>query len=119
MIESPGSSVPQVFAEKLTIVLLTYNCAHRLPAVFDRLVEVGVPIIAVDNGSSDDTSAVLAARLGFSSCDCRRTSAPQGGTPALTSSRLRTSRSVTMTVGMRSMGFRSPASFSIAMSGWL
>lgn len=49
-------------AERLSIVLLTYNCAHRVDTVLDRLVELGLPIIAVDNASSDGTVDVLRAR---------------------------------------------------------
>jgi GT2 family glycosyltransferase len=45
--------------ERVSIVLLTFNCAHRLPAVLDHLVVLDVPVIAVDNASSDDTVAVL------------------------------------------------------------
>lgn len=46
--------------DRLSVVLLTFNCAHRLSAVLDHLVGLDVPIIAVDNASSDETRAVLA-----------------------------------------------------------
>jgi GT2 family glycosyltransferase len=45
---------------RLAVVLLTYNCAHRLRPILDRLVELDRPIVAVDNASHDDTRAVLA-----------------------------------------------------------
>ena len=44
----------------LTVVLLTYNCAHRIAAVLARLAALHVPVIVVDNGSGDDIRAVLA-----------------------------------------------------------
>lgn len=52
-------------AERVTVVLLTFNCAHRLSMVLDRLAEVQAPIIAVDNGSSDGTADVLEAYGGL------------------------------------------------------
>ena len=42
--------------QRLTIVLLTFNCAHRITGVLDRLREADVPIVAVDNGSHDSTA---------------------------------------------------------------
>ena len=38
---------------------LTFNCAHRLPPILDQLLDLGVPVIAVDNASTDDTVAVI------------------------------------------------------------
>jgi GT2 family glycosyltransferase len=52
---------PIQLAERLTIVLLTFNCAHRITGVLDRLREANVPIVAVDNGSHDSTAEVLEA----------------------------------------------------------
>ena len=49
-------------ADRLTVVLLTHDCAHRLAPILDRLTELGVPLLAVDNASRDDTRAVLADR---------------------------------------------------------
>jgi GT2 family glycosyltransferase len=46
-------------AEKVSIVLLTYNCGHRLVEPLRRLRALGIPVIAVDNCSSDDTTDVL------------------------------------------------------------
>lgn len=43
----------------LTVVLLTFNCAHRVGTILDRLAEVDLPIVAVDNGSNDGTADVL------------------------------------------------------------
>lgn len=48
--------------EQLSIVLLTYNCAHRIESILDRLIALGFPLIAVDNGSADGTAELLAAR---------------------------------------------------------
>jgi GT2 family glycosyltransferase len=45
--------------ERVSIVLLTYNCGSRLVPILDRLTTVDVRIVAVDNASSDDTVAVL------------------------------------------------------------
>jgi GT2 family glycosyltransferase len=47
-------------ADKLAIVLLTYNCGDRVEPVLDQLIRLGVPIVAVDNASADDTVGVLA-----------------------------------------------------------
>jgi GT2 family glycosyltransferase len=44
----------------MSVVLLTYNCAHRIEPVLARLLALDVPIIAVDNGSVDGTAEVLA-----------------------------------------------------------
>jgi GT2 family glycosyltransferase len=55
-------SRPRPDRERVTVVLLTYNCAHRLEPVLDRLEALAVPIIAVDNGSADDTVGRLRRR---------------------------------------------------------
>lgn len=47
---------------RIGVVLLTYNCGHRLDPVLDRLLELDVPIVAVDNASSDSTRDVLFRR---------------------------------------------------------
>ena len=52
-------------ADQLTVVLLTYNCGHRLDRVLDELLGLGLPVIAVDNGSADDTVTRLADRTGI------------------------------------------------------
>ena len=52
-------------ADRLSVVLLTYNCAHRLPPILDRLTDLGLPVIAVDNASTDGTAAVISARGGI------------------------------------------------------
>jgi len=44
-------------AGKLTIVLLTYNCAGWVERTVQRLLELGLPIVVVDNASTDDTVA--------------------------------------------------------------
>lgn len=49
-------------ATRVTLVLLTYNCAHRIAGILDRLTALDIPIIAVDNGSTDATLEVLGAR---------------------------------------------------------
>lgn len=57
------SSLP--LGERISIVLLTYNCAHRLERILDETLALGVPVIAVDNGSADSTAEVLAEREGI------------------------------------------------------
>jgi GT2 family glycosyltransferase len=47
------------------VVLLTYNCGHRIDRVLDHLTALGLPIVAVDNASADDTVAVLRRRPGI------------------------------------------------------
>src|SRR5690349_14498294 len=59
MIETDG------LASRLTIVLLTYNCAHRLALVLGHLTALGLPVIAVDNASTDGTPDVLARHGGI------------------------------------------------------
>ena len=54
----------RTLADDVTVVLLTYNCAARIDTVLDRILESGVPVIAVDNASTDDTVATLSARAG-------------------------------------------------------
>ncbi len=51
--------------EKLSIVLLTFNCANRIGAILDQLMSLGVPVVAVDNGSADGTADLLASRPGL------------------------------------------------------
>lgn len=50
--------------DKVALVLLTHNCAHRLDRVLDRVCALGIRVIAVDNASRDDTVAVLRRRPG-------------------------------------------------------
>lgn len=47
---------------RVSVVLLTYNCAQRLDPILDHLLDLQVEIIAVDNGSRDDTVSVLRRR---------------------------------------------------------
>jgi len=49
-------------ADQVTVVLLTFNCGHRLGPVLDRLRGLGLPTIAIDNASADDTVNVLRGR---------------------------------------------------------
>lgn len=55
-ISLPGSTA---LGRRLTVVLLTFNCAERLAPVLERLLALGVPVVAVDNASVDGTVAVL------------------------------------------------------------
>jgi len=48
--------------DQVTVVLLTYNCAHRLVPILDHLRDLGLPTIAVDNASVDHTADVLRER---------------------------------------------------------
>lgn len=43
------------------MVLLTFNCAHRIDPILKQLLDLDVPIVAVDNASSDVTAALLAS----------------------------------------------------------
>lgn len=47
--------------QRVTVVLLTYNCAPRIEAVLARLRQLRVPIVAVDNASGDGTADLIAA----------------------------------------------------------
>jgi len=49
-------------SQQVTVVLLTFNCAHRLTPVLDHLQELGLPTIAVDNASEDNTVELLNER---------------------------------------------------------
>lgn len=49
-------------ATRVSVVLLTHNCAQRLDPVLDRLEHLGVSVLAVDNGSTDNTVEVLRRR---------------------------------------------------------
>ncbi|WP_157508922.1 glycosyltransferase family 2 protein [Luteipulveratus halotolerans] len=78
--------------QRVTLVLLTHDCADRLAPVLERLIAHGVPLIVVDNGSRDRTPQVLAAY------DVRRvlraaTSAPRPATTERVWPGRRTSRS--------------------------
>jgi GT2 family glycosyltransferase len=42
-------------AERLSVILLTHNCAHRIDVVIQHLLQLGVPVVAVDNASVDGT----------------------------------------------------------------
>ena len=55
---STGQDRPAL-RDRLTVVLLTYNCAGRVGAIVERLLDLGVPIVAVDNASFDGTADVL------------------------------------------------------------
>jgi GT2 family glycosyltransferase len=47
---------------RLSVVLLTHNCAAWLPATLDRVADLGLPVVAVDNASTDGTRELLAQR---------------------------------------------------------
>lgn len=42
-------------ATRVSVVLLTFNCESRIDPILDRLLSLGAPLIAVDNGSADNT----------------------------------------------------------------
>ncbi|NNG41037.1 glycosyltransferase [Flexivirga sp. ID2601S] len=46
-------------AGRVTVVLLTYNCARWIERTVRHLKALGVPILAVDNASDDNTVALL------------------------------------------------------------
>ncbi len=45
-----------------TVVIVTWNGAHLLPACLDAVLPEGAPVLVVDNGSEDGTAELLAAR---------------------------------------------------------
>jgi len=49
-------------SDQVTVMLLTFNCAHRLVPVLDHLRDLGLPTIVVDNASVDHTVDVLRDR---------------------------------------------------------
>jgi GT2 family glycosyltransferase len=51
--------------QRLTVVLLTYNCAHRIAPILEKLLELQLPIVAVDNGSRDGTADVVSGYGGI------------------------------------------------------
>jgi GT2 family glycosyltransferase len=46
-------------SERLSVVLLTFNCQARIRSVLGHVRRLGVPVIAVDNASTDGTVDVL------------------------------------------------------------
>jgi len=40
---------------RITLVLLTYNCGDAIDETLARLLPLGVPLVVVDNGSTDQT----------------------------------------------------------------
>jgi glycosyltransferase involved in cell wall biosynthesis len=48
---------------RVSVVLLTYNCAHRIERVVRELLALDVPILVVDNCSRDGTADVVAEML--------------------------------------------------------
>jgi GT2 family glycosyltransferase len=59
-------------AEKVTVVLLTYNCAHRISTILDRACALGVKVVAVDNASRDGTDQLIAAHPAVTAVRLRR-----------------------------------------------
>src|SRR5687768_4853449 len=47
---------------KTVVVAPTYNNAGTLPALIDGVLALGLPLIVVDDGSTDDTASILARR---------------------------------------------------------
>jgi GT2 family glycosyltransferase len=54
-----GGPAETALHERVTIVLLTYNCAHRVAPILGELLALKIPIIAIDNGSADHTPDLL------------------------------------------------------------
>jgi hypothetical protein len=59
MSEGGPDDLPTTRGHEITVVLLAYNCAHRIAPIVERLLALQLPIVAVDNGSQDDTASVL------------------------------------------------------------
>lgn len=62
MSTSVRQSVP--LGDRVSVVLLTFNCAHRIQPILERLTALDVAVIAVDNASTDGTAAVLDRQAG-------------------------------------------------------
>jgi GT2 family glycosyltransferase len=60
-----SATAPNPLADRVTVVLLTYNCAHRLAPILDRLISLRLPVIAVDNASTDGTPSIISDRRGI------------------------------------------------------
>lgn len=54
-----SGETPAPLADQLTVVLLTHNCARWVDRTLRRLLELELPILVVDNASTDDTVALL------------------------------------------------------------
>lgn len=54
----PATRLRPVTAERLGIVIVTYNSAGSIGACLDMLAELGHRVVVVDNASSDDTVAL-------------------------------------------------------------
>jgi N-acetylglucosaminyl-diphospho-decaprenol L-rhamnosyltransferase len=59
-------------ADRLSVVLLTHDCAHRIRPILSRLLRLGVRVIAVDNASTDGTPDVLRQYPGIDVVPLRR-----------------------------------------------
>ncbi len=55
----PSAHSGSALRDRLTVVLLTYNCAHRITGIVQHLLALDVDIVAVDNASRDGTAALL------------------------------------------------------------
>ena len=66
------AATARAVADRVTVVLLTYNCAHRIDRILDRICALDVPVVAVDNCSRDGTAEVVAARPGVRTIALRR-----------------------------------------------
>lgn len=51
--------------QRITVVLLTHNCARWLDRTLDHVIALDVPVVAVDNASTDGTRDLLVARPGI------------------------------------------------------
>jgi GT2 family glycosyltransferase len=56
---SVGAIAQAPLSRRLSVVLLTHNCVSRVGRTLDRLDGLGVPVVVVDNASTDGTAALV------------------------------------------------------------
>lgn len=60
---SPAGAGDHTRAQKIVCLLPARNCAHDLPAYFESVARFADAVVALDDGSTDDTRAVLEREL--------------------------------------------------------
>ncbi|MFC7572781.1 glycosyltransferase family 2 protein [Klenkia terrae] len=96
-------------AERLTVVLLTHDCAPWLPHTLDRLADLGLPVVAVDNASADGTRELLAARPFVQLRALPTNTGAAGRNEGVRAALTPTSCSATTTAGGSGPGWSSPS----------
>jgi GT2 family glycosyltransferase len=55
-LKSDAAAPRRGLPDRISVVLLTYNCIQRIETITDQLRQLGVPLIVVDNASTDGTA---------------------------------------------------------------